>query len=89
MVSPLISYFGRSCPTPAASNARYTIQWWAELSDFRQIRPYLNTNLVVKQLTLYIGLYDLNRKEICFCCFSYLFEKSLNVQCIYDVSHLL
>ena len=39
-----------------------TIRWWAELSDSRRIRPYLDTDLEVKQLTHYIGLYDLNRK---------------------------
>ena len=39
-----------------------TIQWWAELSDSRRICPNLNTDLVVKLVTHYIGLYDLNRK---------------------------
>jgi len=39
-----------------------TIRWWAELSYSRRIRPYLNTDPVVKQVTHYIGLYDLNRK---------------------------
>jgi len=55
------------------------IQWWAELSDSCRIHPYLNTDPVVKQLTHYIGLYDLNRKWGCFCCFNNLFETSLNV----------
>ena len=40
-------------------------------------------------MTHYIGLYDLNRKWSCFCCFSNLFENSLNLQCIHDISHLL
>jgi len=39
-----------------------TIRWWAELSDSRRLCPYLNTDPVVKQLTHYIGLYDLNKK---------------------------
>jgi len=39
-----------------------TNRWWAELSDSHQFRPYLNMDPVVKQLTHYIGLYDLNRK---------------------------
>jgi len=34
-----------------------TIQWWAELSD-----SCLNTDSVVKLLTHYIGLYDLNHR---------------------------
>ena len=38
------------------------IRWWAEPSDSRWFRPYLYTDPVVKQLTHYIGLYDLNRK---------------------------
>jgi len=33
-----------------------TIRWGAELSDSRQIRPYLNMYPVVKLLTHYIGL---------------------------------
>jgi len=33
-----------------------------EFSDSRRICPYLNTYPVVKLLTHYIGLYDLNRK---------------------------
>ena len=66
-----------------------TIRWWPERSDSQRIRPYLNTDPVVKLLTHYIGLYDLNRKWSCFCCFSNLFEKSLNVQCIHDINHLL
>ena len=66
-----------------------TIQWWGELSDSRWIHPYLNTDPVVKQLTHYIGLYDLNRISSRFCCFNNLSENSLNVQCIHDVSHLL
>ena len=65
------------------------VRWWAALSDSRRIRSYLNTDPVVKQLTYYIGLYDLYRKRICFCCFNNLFENSLNVQCIHDISHLL
>ena len=32
-----------------------TIRWWAELSDSRRIRPYLNMGPVVKQLTHYIA----------------------------------
>ena len=44
---------------------------------------------IVKQLTHYIGLHDLNRKLSCFCCFSNLFEILLNVQCIHGISHLL
>ena len=39
-----------------------TIQRWAELSDSLWIRPYLNTDPVVKLLTHYIGLHDLNKK---------------------------
>jgi len=31
-----------------------TIQWWAGLSDFCRIRPYLSMDLVVKQLTHYM-----------------------------------
>jgi len=91
-IVPLISFLGRSYSKPAASNAcwRYDlIRWWAELSDFCRIRPYLNTDPVVELLTHYIGLYDLNRKWSCLCCFSNLFENSLNVQCIHDISHLL
>jgi len=38
-----------------------TIRWWAELSNSRRIRPYLNMDPVVK-LSLTISLYDLNRK---------------------------
>jgi len=38
------------------------IMWWVELSDSCWIRPYLNTDPVVKQLTNNTGLYDLNRK---------------------------
>jgi len=33
-----------------------TIQWWTELRDSHRIRPYLNTDPVVKLLTHYIGL---------------------------------
>jgi len=66
-----------------------TIRWWAELSDPRQFRSYLNTDPVVKLLAHYIGLFGLNRKWSCFCCFSNLFESSLNLQYIYDISHLL
>jgi len=32
-----------------------TIEWWAELSNSCRIRPYLNTDPVVKLLTHYIG----------------------------------
>jgi len=39
-----------------------TTQWWAEPSDSRWIRPYLNMDPVVKLLTYFIRLYDLNRK---------------------------
>jgi len=39
-----------------------TIQWWAELSNSHQFRPYLNTDPVVKLLIHYISLYDLIRK---------------------------
>jgi len=39
-----------------------TIQWWAELRNSHWILPYLNMDPVVKLLTHYIGLYDLNRK---------------------------
>jgi len=39
-----------------------TVRWWAELSDSCRIRPYLNTDPVVKLLTHYIDLYDLSRK---------------------------
>ena len=60
-----------------------TIRWWTEFSDSRQICPYLNTDPVVKQLTRYIGLYDLNRKR------SRLFANWPNVQYIHDISHLL
>jgi len=66
-----------------------TICWWAELSDSDRIRSHLNTGLVVKLLTHNIGSYDLKRKWSCFCCFSNLFENSLNVQCIHDIRHLL
>ena len=66
-----------------------TIRWWAELTDSRRFRPYLNPDLVVQLLTHSIGLYDLNRKWSCFCCFSNLFQNSLYAQCIYDISHLL
>jgi len=66
-----------------------TIQWWADLSECCRFRPHLNTHLVVKQLTHYLGLNDLNRKWSCFCCFGNLFENSLNVQCIHDISHIL
>ena len=38
------------------------IRWWADLSDSRRIHSYLSTDLVVKLLTHYIGLYDLNKK---------------------------
>ena len=65
-----------------------SIRWWAKLSDSCWIHPYLNTDPVVNQLTHYMGLYDLNRKWS-FCCFSNLFENSLNVQCIHDISYLL
>jgi len=65
------------------------IWWWAKLSDSRRSCPYLNTDSVVKPLTYYIGLYDLNRKWSCFCCFSNLLKNSLNAQCIHDLSHLL
>ena len=41
-----------------------TIRWWAGISDSRQFRPCLNTDPVVKQLTHYIGLIDLNRNEV-------------------------
>ena len=61
-----------------------TIRWL--LSGYRRIRPYLNTDPVVELLAHYIGLYDLNRKLSCFCCFSNLFENSLNVQCIHDIN---
>jgi len=67
----------------------HTIQWWAELGDSHRIRPYLNTDPVVKQLTHYIGLDDLNRTGSCFCSFSNLFGNSLSVQCIHDISNLL
>jgi len=50
-----------------------TMQWWAELSGSHEIYPYLNSNQVVKLLTHYIGLYDLNRKLSCFGCFSIFF----------------
>ena len=66
-----------------------TIRWWAELSDSRRIRPYLNKDPVVKLLTHYIGFCDLNRKWSYFCCFSNFFKISLNVQCIHDIIHLL
>jgi len=65
-----------------------TTQWWAELSDSRRIRPYLNMDPVVKLLTHYIGSYDLNRKWSCFWCFSNLFGNVLHVQCICDINHL-
>jgi len=66
-----------------------TIWWWAELSDSHRFRPYVNTDPIVKLLAYYIGLFDLTRKQSCFCCFSNLFENSLNVQCIHNLSHIL
>ena len=53
-----------------------TIRWWAELSDSRRIGPYLNTDPVIKLLTHYIGVCDLNRKRSCFCYFTNLFKNS-------------
>jgi len=53
----------------------------AELSDSRWIRPYLNTDPVVKQLTHYIGLYDLNRKGSCFA----VLAICLKIHSIYNV----
>jgi len=55
----------------------------------RRFYPYLNTTLVVKLLTHYKGLYDLNRKLSCFCCFSNCFGNALNVRYIHNISHLL
>jgi len=42
------------------------MQWWAELSFSRWIRPYLRMNQVVRLLTHYIGLYDLAENEVVF-----------------------
>jgi len=66
-----------------------TIRWRAELSDSRRFRPYLNTEPVVKLLTHYISLEDLNRKWTRFCCFGSSLENWLNVHCIHDIGHLL
>jgi len=66
-----------------------TIWWWTELSNSRRFRPYLNTDPIFKQLTHYIGLYDLSRKWSSFCYFRNLFENSLNVQRFHDISHIL
>jgi len=52
-----------------------TMVGWAELNHSRRIRPYPNTDPVDKQLTQYIGLYDLNRKWSCFSCLRKLFWK--------------
>jgi len=62
-----------------------TIRWLAELSNAWRFCPVLNTDLVVKLLTPC----DLSRKWSCFCCFRNLSENSLNIQYIYDLSHLL
>jgi len=51
-----------------------TKRWWAKLSNSRRFLPYLNTDPVVRQLTHYRGLYDLNRKWSCFCYFTNLFK---------------
>jgi len=50
-------------------------------------KKHLKTDLVVKRLTHYISLYDLDRKWSCFRCFRNLFENSFHVQCIHDISH--
>jgi len=39
-----------------------TIRWWAEFRDSHRFSLYLNADPVVKLLTHYVGLYDLNRK---------------------------
>ena len=67
-IAPLISFLGRSCSKPAACmpNKAWHNTMVAELSDFRRICPYLNTDPVVKLLMHYIGLCDLNRKWRCF-----------------------
>ena len=64
----------------------HSIRWWAEFSDSRQFHLYLNMDPVVKLLTHYI---DLNSKWNCFRRFGYLFIKSLNAQCIHDISHIV
>jgi len=66
-----------------------TIRWRAEFSDFRRIRPYLDMDPVVKLLTNYNRLTWSKQKMKLFCCFSNLFENSLNVQCIHDITHLV
>jgi len=68
---------------PQMPDRHDTVWWWVKLSDSRLIHPYLNTDPVVKLLTRYIGLYDLNRKCSCFYCLSHLFENSLNAKCIH------
>jgi len=45
------------------------------VGDFRRCRPYLKTDPVVKLLTHYIGLYDLNKIAV----LANLLENSLNV----------
>ena len=75
-VITLISFLGRPCSKHPAS-----YDCGRSLVIPRQLRPYLNTDLVVKLLTHYIGLYDLNRN---WSCFNNLFENSLDVQYTHD-----
>jgi len=87
-IYPWSHFFGRPCSKPAASNA-----WWCRI----RFHQWLQSGLSLSRSpqiryspaagSLYISLYDVNRKLSCFCCFRDLFEISLNLQCTYAVSH--